>query len=242
MDSMAEMIPSHPRDTAGGRSAPDRVAEEFAATLRQLDAIAIGTKELRGDTRERVLDAAITHLATEGFSSMSMRKLSAAVGITAAGIYSHFDSKEAILGAGLARSYSEFLRFVFRVGDDGSAELDLPLPVITERHMRFQIERRDIAESSDRLLGEQVLERFLDADTVATFRGAQRFYATQVRNAIARYRGRSSLDASVEAEAILTLCDSVKGGPRTKPIRDDEQLIADYLVVIDRVLRVNEVP
>jgi AcrR family transcriptional regulator len=181
----------------------------------------------------------MAHLATEGFSSMSIRKISAAVGITAAGIYSHFDSKEAILGAGLARAYAEFLRFIFRV-EGSSAEIDIDLPTIAERHMRFQIDRRVVAESSDRLLSELLLENLLEAHTVTIFRTAQRFYSARVRAEVARYRGPTALDASVEAEAILTLCDSVKGGPRSKPSLDADQLISDYLIVIDRILMRDE--
>lgn len=219
---------------------PAAVAE-LMTHLERLDAIAAGEKDLRSDTRERVLDAALEQLATEGFAATSVRKLGAAVGISAAAIYSHFASKEALLSAGLARTYAAFLRFVFDVDED-SADMDETLPQIARRHMRFQIEQRVHAESSDRLLTTDVLDRHLDPDTVAVFRGAQRFYLARVRAAVARYRGRSSLDASLEAEAILTLCDSVKGGPRVRPTHSTDELIDYYLVVIDRILRVDDHP
>jgi len=53
----------------------------------------------RGTNRERILEAAIALFSERGFSTVSQREIAAAVGIKAASIYNHFQSKEAILEA-----------------------------------------------------------------------------------------------------------------------------------------------
>ena len=51
----------------------------------------------RASNREKILKAAIALFAERGFTNVSQREIAAAVGIKAASIYNHFQSKEAIL-------------------------------------------------------------------------------------------------------------------------------------------------
>ncbi len=117
-----------------------RGREGLLAYLGQLEAVSAGPKDSRGDTGGRIFDAAIEQFAHEGAWATSVRKLSAAVGISAAGIYSRFDSKAVMLGADLARTYAAFLRHVFVVTGT-TATMDFIPPEIAERHMRFRIEQ-----------------------------------------------------------------------------------------------------
>ena len=55
--------------------------------------------ERETSNREKILEAAIVLFSERGFSAVSQREIAAAVGIKAASIYNHFQSKEAILEA-----------------------------------------------------------------------------------------------------------------------------------------------
>jgi AcrR family transcriptional regulator len=65
------------------------------------------TGTLVGDaprTRERILDAALTLFAEQGYDATSMREISEQLGITKAALYYHFDSKAEIVRAMLAET------------------------------------------------------------------------------------------------------------------------------------------
>ena len=55
-------------------------------------------------TRERILDAALTLFAEQGYDATSMREISEQLGITKAALYYHFDSKAEIVRAMLAET------------------------------------------------------------------------------------------------------------------------------------------
>lgn len=49
------------------------------------------------DTRQRIMESALTSFSTLGYAGTSMRKLAADVGLKPASLYAHFDGKETIL-------------------------------------------------------------------------------------------------------------------------------------------------
>src|SRR3954465_461326 len=53
-------------------------------------------------TRERILDAALTLFADQGYDATSMREIAEQLGITKPALYYHFDSKADIVRAMLA--------------------------------------------------------------------------------------------------------------------------------------------
>ncbi len=62
---------------------------------------------MAGDqTRERLLDLAITLFAARGFRGVSMRDLAQAVGITPPALYNHFPNKEALYRAAVESAFS----------------------------------------------------------------------------------------------------------------------------------------
>jgi len=56
----------------------------------------------RSNTKEKLFHAAVRLFSENGYHSVSMREIAAAVGITEAAIYRHFENKEAILNEILA--------------------------------------------------------------------------------------------------------------------------------------------
>lgn len=55
------------------------------------------------DTREAIVKAARDLLVSGGIDALSMRKVAAAVGVSATAIYRHFENKEALLSAAVVR-------------------------------------------------------------------------------------------------------------------------------------------
>ena len=53
----------------------------------------------RGNTKQGILDAALELFSVQGFEATSISQIASAVGIRKASLYSHFDSKQAILDA-----------------------------------------------------------------------------------------------------------------------------------------------
>ena len=53
----------------------------------------------RGNTKREILDAALELFSVQGFEATSISQIASAVGIRKASLYSHFDSKQAILDA-----------------------------------------------------------------------------------------------------------------------------------------------
>lgn len=59
--------------------------------------------KIKGNARERILDAAFKLFSTKGFTETSMRDIADAVGIKAASLYNHFDGKQRLLDALIER-------------------------------------------------------------------------------------------------------------------------------------------
>ena len=53
----------------------------------------------RGNTKQEILDAALELFSVQGFEATSISQIASAVGIRKASLYSHFESKQAILDA-----------------------------------------------------------------------------------------------------------------------------------------------
>ena len=53
----------------------------------------------RGNTKQEILDASLELFSVQGFEATSISQIAGAVGIRKASLYSHFDSKQAILDA-----------------------------------------------------------------------------------------------------------------------------------------------
>jgi AcrR family transcriptional regulator len=70
-------------------------------------------------TRDRIIDQAMHLFSQHGYSATSIAKIEAAAGLTpgAGGLYHHFDSKEAVLAAGIERQLGRLdaLREIRRV-------------------------------------------------------------------------------------------------------------------------------
>ena len=71
------------------------------------------------DTRERILDSALTLFSEKGYGSVSVREIAEAVGIKAPSLYKHFSSKKDIFDALLEKMSSRYRDHVAGLGMDG---------------------------------------------------------------------------------------------------------------------------
>lgn len=105
-------------------------------------------KEQAELTRARVIDAAITLFAKQGFASTSTQDIARAIGMTPGTLYWHFDGKEALLVAVLEelerRLFGALAREEERIGDETTA-------AETSRALIGRV-ARVVAESQETLL------------------------------------------------------------------------------------------
>jgi AcrR family transcriptional regulator len=73
------------------------------------------------NTKQKILDAAIALFAKRGFHEASMRDIAARVGVEAASLYAHFESKDAILRAILAEHRQQVAKL--RLSDEAIASI-----------------------------------------------------------------------------------------------------------------------
>ena len=79
----------------------------------------------RGNTRQAILEAALELFSVQGFEATSIAQIADAVGVRKASLYSHFESKQAILDALTKDILEQYATRSIFAGAD--AERDLPL-------------------------------------------------------------------------------------------------------------------
>jgi AcrR family transcriptional regulator len=127
-------------------------------------------------TRERIIDEAMRLFSQHGYAGTSIAKIEAAAGLTpgAGGLYHHFDSKEALLAAGIERQLSrlEALRDIRRVLSplgDLQAELTLTARyILAELDSESELLRILASEARNR---PQILTAAVDQLVSSTFEG-----------------------------------------------------------------------
>lgn len=183
----------------------------------------------RSDTRDRLLEEAITLFSERGFEATTMRDLAASVGVKAPAIYNHFDSKEEILATAIAWALDQFRAYVV-VPDDPTAAPETRLQDVSRRHVLFQLHNRQLAGGADTLLRVHVADRYLSDEDARELRRTLREYLDLVMGLVARYHGRSSPSPEdhVTAFAITSMCDQVPTWYRPDgPLSPEE--VADQL-------------
>jgi AcrR family transcriptional regulator len=74
-----------------------------------------------GDLRAALLDAATTALERQGYEALSLRELSASLGVSRAAPYRHFADRRALLSALAERGFAELTRIHLDAGAAGGA-------------------------------------------------------------------------------------------------------------------------
>jgi AcrR family transcriptional regulator len=151
-------------------------------------------------TRERIIDQAMALFSQHGYAATSVAKIEAAAGLTpgAGGLYHHFNSKEAVLAAGIERQLSRLdalreIRRVLTPLGDRKAELTLIARyILTELDSESELLRILASEARNR---PQLLTAAVDQLVNSTFEG----FAAWIAEAV----GRPGPDE--EATALATI-------------------------------------
>jgi AcrR family transcriptional regulator len=72
------------------------------------------------DTRSRVLHTAITLFSQKGYSTVSLRQIASAVGISAPALYNHFSSKEALYQEAVSTAFADKATLLLAMLEDES--------------------------------------------------------------------------------------------------------------------------
>lgn len=213
---------------------------ERIATAEVVDA-ARDLRVTRSDTRARLLAAALERFASVGFSETTMRDLGADVGIKAPAIYSHFKSKEEILGLALIWAMDDFNAAVLHPGED---ELD---PVehlrrILARHITYQMENPIVARAFDVLETSKILERLGQSDYHEEVIKRLRVYVSTVRKLIEEITTRQSGNTvpRLAAHAITTMYDQVGRWHQSNSKDGDTDVIEAYWGFVCKILQISE--
>ena len=140
-------------------------------------------------TRERIVDEAMRLFSQHGYAATSIAKIEAAAGLTpgAGGLYHHFDSKEAVLAAGIERQLARLdalreIRRVLTPLGDLKAELTLTARyVLTELDSESELLRILASEARNR---PQLLTAAVDQLVSSTFEGFAAWIAERAERPI----------------------------------------------------------
>ena len=112
----------------------------------------------RGNTKQGILEAALELFSVQGFEATSIYQIASAVGIRKASLYSHFESKQAILDALVRDVLDQYAAHSIFARPDGDPE-DAPTPEATERmileQLRYILHDPHISRARKMLVVEQ---------------------------------------------------------------------------------------
>ncbi|MGN6722971.1 MAG: TetR/AcrR family transcriptional regulator [Marmoricola sp.] len=157
--------------------------------------------------RERILAAAIRIVADRGFGALTVKDIAEAAGLKAPGLYSHFPSKEAIITEAVSRVLADFMDTMATItGPDAEGELRETV----RRHVRYQIDNRQIARVADLVLNTATAGHFLSTEEYDVLLSVQRAHLDLVRERVAAFAPtRTDAEVSIASMAIIAICDRV---------------------------------
>lgn len=204
------------RQAANGTEAPARTARvarspsSARADEPRSDARPRATRQKSG-MRETLLHAAVELFGSRGYDAVSLKDLTAEVGIKPPALYNHFKSKDDLLVAAICAALEAFNREIVDQDDPTAAPL-ARLEAMVRRHVLYQIEHAHFAKANDRLIDSTMLDRIGRPDTKQTVRALMRRYLDRMTEIVALLlaeRREAGLDPRFCALTIGTMCDRV---------------------------------
>ena len=114
---------------------------------------------MANDTKDRILDAALSLFSQKGYEGTNIREISASLGLVKSGVYKHFESKEAIWNALLDKMIAYYAqRF-------GSAENLPPAPDTTQEFIAMTMRMAEFTIHDEHIIKTRkllTLEQFRD--------------------------------------------------------------------------------
>jgi AcrR family transcriptional regulator len=182
-------------------------------------------------TRERIVDEAMRLFSQHGYAATSIAKIEAAAGLTpgAGGLYHHFDSKEAVLAAGIERqlarldSLREIRRVLTPLGDL-KAELTLTARyILTELDSESELLRILASEARTR---PQLLTAAVEQLVSSTFEGFAAWIAERAERPLSGEEAAATAALGLGSLLSSRLLRDVLGVPARV---DDETLVDTWV-------------
>lgn len=161
--------------------------------------------------RESLLGAAVELFGSRGFEAVSLRDVTAEVGLKPPALYNHFKSKDELLMAAILFALEKFNSIVVDA-DDPNAPPRERLDAMVRRHILYQIENAPIAKANDRLIESAMLDRIGNPVVKRELRNMMRRYLdklTLIMADVLTEQGDKVLDPRLCALAAGTMCDRV---------------------------------
>jgi AcrR family transcriptional regulator len=182
-------------------------------------------------TRERIVDEAMRLFSQHGYAATSIAKIEAAAGLTAGagGLYHHFESKEAVLVAGIERQLARLgaLREIRNVlGSLGDLKAELTLTaryVLAELDSESELLRILASDARNR---PQLLTTAVEQLVSSTFTG----FATWIGERAERAIGDDEAGAIAASGLGSLLCTRLLRDVLGIPPQIDDKLLVDTWV------------
>jgi AcrR family transcriptional regulator len=191
-------------------------------------------------TRERIIDEAMRLFSERGYAATSIAKIEAAAGLTpgAGGLYHHFDSKEAVLAAGIERQLArldalrEIRRVLTPLGDFRSELTLIARYILAELDSESDLLRILASEARSR---PQLLTTAVDRLVSSTFAGFASWIAERAEQPVPGERAEALAALGLGSLFSSRLLRDVLGIPARV---DDETLLDTWvelmLLALDR--------
>jgi AcrR family transcriptional regulator len=178
-------------------------------------------------TRERIIDQAMHLFGQRGYAATSIAKIEQAAGLTpgAGGLYHHFESKEAVLAAGIERQLTRLgalreIRGVLTPLGDLKAELILIARyILAELDSESELLRILASEARNR---PQILTAAVDQLVNSTFQGFATWIDQRAEDAIPEARAKAIAAVGLGALLSSRLLRDVLNVP--SPVEDETLL------------------
>jgi AcrR family transcriptional regulator len=182
-------------------------------------------------TRERIVDEAMRLFSQHGYAATSIAKIEAAAGLRAGagGLYHHFESKEAVLAAGIERHLARLgalreIRSVLGSLGDLKAELTLTARyVLAELDSESELLRILASDARNR---PQMLTTAVEQLVSSTFTGFAMWVGERAERAIGDDEARAIAASGLGSLLCTRLMRDVLG----IPAQVDDQLLVDTWV------------
>ncbi len=182
-------------------------------------------------TRERIIDQAMHLFSQHGYAATSIAKIEAAAGLTpgAGGLYHHFESKEAVLAAGIERQLARLdalreIRHVLAPLGDLKAELTLTARyILAELDSESELLRILASEARNR---PQLLAVAVDRLVSSTFEGFATWIAERTEYPIAKKNAAATAALGLGSLLSSRLLRDVLGVPAQV---EDETLVDTWV-------------
>ena len=196
----------------------------------------------RGNTKQEILEAALELFSVQGFEATSISQIASAVGIRKASLYSHFESKQAILDALVRDVLDQYAAHSIFARPDGDSE-DAPTPESTERvileQLRYILHDPHISRARKMLVVEQFRNPELaQLQTRQNYTDVLTYFTSLVERLIrsdvlaGEDPGIMAAQLCLPISAWINLCDR-------EPEREDEvmELVGRHIAQFFRVYR-----